>query len=236
MRNGDASPAVRLNLLGGFQLRHGAREVTPPHAEQRLLGFLAVAGASHRALVSGTLWPEVTEEHALASLRSCLWRLHRALPSLVLARREVIELDPAVAVDVIGLTRTVDEVVHGADDRLDALLPLRGELLPGWYDDWVVAERSRLRLLWLHALELGGAHRLSAGDHPTALRAGLEAVRADPWRESAHLLVARCLVAQGNYLAAVRQIDAYRGVLAENGVRPSAELCRLADSLRVTRP
>ena len=39
----------------------------------------------------------------------------------------------------------------GRDVRVDELVA--GDLLPGWYDEWVVAEREHFRQLRLHALE-----------------------------------------------------------------------------------
>jgi hypothetical protein len=60
---------------------------------------------------------------------------------------------------------------------------IRGELLPGWYDDWVMFERERLRQLQLHALETM-AHRL-AKEHryADAVDVALAAVRLEPLRE-----------------------------------------------------
>src|SRR4051794_24680266 len=168
MRNGHTLPddlvclphPISLDLLGGFRLRVGGEDVVPSPTEQRLLGVLAVCGASHRLLVGGILWPEVTDKHAQGSLRTTLWRLHRAVPSLVFAGPHSVALGDEVTVDVPVLERIVDEVLDGHDERVDHLVRLGGDLLPGWYDDWVLAERARLRQLWLQALEQAGRRRL----------------------------------------------------------------------------
>jgi DNA-binding SARP family transcriptional activator len=222
-----------LHLLHGFRLCRPGGEVLTGPVEQRLLAYLGVMGASHRVRVAGTLWPDATDEHAMASLRTALWRLHHRVPELVVPARETLALDASVDTDVGVLTTTVECVAEGCDEHVDRLLALHGELLPGWYDDWVLEERTRLRELWLHAVELAGTRRLAAGDHLTALRAGLEAVRADPWRESAHRLVARVHQARGNHVAAIRQLEICRAGLAAQGIAPSAQLRRLADTLRL---
>jgi DNA-binding SARP family transcriptional activator len=234
-RHNAPPDSVCLSLLDGFCLRHHNHEITPSPGEQRLLAFLAVRGNTRRALVAGTLWPEVTDVQALASLRTALWRLHRAYPTVVATTHDVLMLDSAVTVDLTCLFEVMDDVFHGSDNQIELLLNLHGELLPGWYDDWVLYERTRLRQLWLHAVELAGTRRLSAGDHLTALRAGLEAVRADPWRESAHRLVAQVHQAEGNHMDAIQQIDACRALLADSGITASAQLRQLADTLRAPR-
>jgi DNA-binding SARP family transcriptional activator len=226
----DCRPG-RLALLDGFRLSWCSTQVTLPPLEQRLLAFLSIYSPAHRALVGGTLWPELSDAHSLRSLRSALWRLRRLVPSIVTTSRDMLALSRSVSVDVSNLIEAIDLVLGGTSENVDALIALRGELLPGWYDDWVLAERARLRQLWLHAIELAGARRLSAGDYFTALRAGLEAVRVDPWRESAHRLVVLVHRAEGNNVAAIRQIESCHTILAEQGVRPSDQLYRLAESL-----
>jgi DNA-binding SARP family transcriptional activator len=227
--------SVCLDLLDRFCMRRDNHEITPSPGEQRLLAFLAVRGNTRRALVAGTLWPEVTEVQALASLRTALWRLHRACPTVVATNHDALMLDRTITVDLTCLVEVMDDVFHGCDNHVELLLELHGELLPGWYDDWVLYERTRLRQLWLHAVELAGTRRLSAGDHLTALRAGLEAVRADPWRESAHRLVAQVHQAEGNHMDAIHQIEACRALLADSGIAPSTQLGELANTLRVPR-
>src|SRR4051812_30858265 len=79
------APTPRITLLDGFALRvtrAGARTMTPelPRAIQRLVAHICLHQGRPRALVAGTLWPDVPEEHAHGSLRSALWRLQRIAP------------------------------------------------------------------------------------------------------------------------------------------------------------
>ena len=234
--NGTGEHATRLCLLGGFQLRDEAKSATLSLAEQRLVAFLVVHHAVRRPLVAGTLWPDVSQRRAMGCLRTTLWRLQRRDGSLVVITCGALSLSPAVAVDVDELAAVVDDVIHGRGVDVERLLALGAELLPGWDEHWLVAERAYLQQLWLHAIELAGSRRLSAGDYLAALQAGLEATRVDPWRESAHLLAAQAHRAEGNNMAAVKQIELCRTMLADSGVVASGRLRDLADSLRTRAP
>ncbi|MFD0346209.1 BTAD domain-containing putative transcriptional regulator [Kitasatospora aburaviensis] len=103
-----------------------------------------------------------------------------------------------------------------------------GDLLPGWYEDWVLAERERLRQLQLHTLETLSGRLLDQGRHADALDTALRVVQLDPTRESAHRAAIRVHLAEGNLGEVVRQFDACRTLLRrELGVGPSPQLLAL---------
>ena len=62
------------------------------------------------------------------------------------------------------------------DDVMAPELGLRGELLPGWYEDWVLLERERLRQLRLHTLEAMADRLARAGRYGEAVQAAYVAV------------------------------------------------------------
>jgi DNA-binding SARP family transcriptional activator len=92
-----------------------------------------------------------------------------------------------------------------------------GELLPGWYEDWVLVERERLRQLRMHALEALAEKLTEAGRYGVAMQAAYAAVRADPVRESAHRAVVRVHLAEGNVLEALRAYELTRRRAAAAG-------------------
>jgi DNA-binding SARP family transcriptional activator len=101
------------------------------------------------------------------------------------------------------------------------------DLLPGWYDDWVIFEREGIRQRLLHALETL-SRRLAAGRHAEAVEAAISAVGADPLRESANRVLVEAHFAEGNLVEARRAYDRYRGIVGrELGVEPGPELRRL---------
>jgi DNA-binding SARP family transcriptional activator len=233
-------PATSIRLLGAFELCRDGRPVPLPVNVQRLLAFVGLSNGVSRALVAGTLWPDVTEELALGSLRSAIWRLHRACPGVLQPSRHTLTLDAHVTVDVtealagtIFLPDVPDESVIASATRTAAL----GELLSGWYDDWVLLERERLRQMRLHALEDLAAVLLDRGRYGAALNIALAAVKSDPLRESAHRLVIRVHLAEGNPGEAMRQYQAYTALLADElGLQPSEQILRLIRSLHIRPP
>jgi DNA-binding SARP family transcriptional activator len=224
---------LRLRLLREFALEDAGTRIDVPVGTQRLIAFLALRGPSHRCFVAGMLWPEVPESQALASLRTGVWRVNRARTGCLVADGAQLGLPDEVAVDTHEhedfTSRLLREHVEDEDwiaENWDVLW--RGELLPGWYDDWVVFERERLHQLRLHALEYLAALMTRRGDLPAALHLALEAVRAEPLRESANARLIDVYLAEGNVYDALRQYDAFRALLQrELGLEPSPQLSGL---------
>jgi DNA-binding SARP family transcriptional activator len=102
------------------------------------------------------------------------------------------------------------------------------EFLPGWYEDWVLTERERLRQMQLHVLEEVAVQLAARGYYAAAVDAGLAAVRHEPLRESAHRVVARIHLMEGNRVEALKQYRRYRELLAKNlGVQPSGDFASM---------
>jgi DNA-binding SARP family transcriptional activator len=236
------TPAARIGLLEGFLLATADAPDTGdgvPRRAQRLLAFLCLAGRPARSAVAGQLWGEVGEEQAHASLRSALWRLHRVAPGLVDTSGGALAVAPGVRVDVRELTAWTARVRDARADLDElGLLPadLQGDLLPRWHDDWVVLERERLRQLRLYALETFAARLAAAGRAVDAVEAAHFAVRGEPLRESAHRLLVRAHLAEGDVAAAVRVYRDFRARLRDElGAEPTDRFTRLAADLGAGR-
>jgi DNA-binding SARP family transcriptional activator len=215
-----------ISLLGQFELRvHGVVTELPLGA-QRLLALLALWGTLvRRPLVAGTLWPEKGDGRAIANLRSSLWRVGQVSPSLVRAADGCLALARRVSVDTVEMLARARRLQGTGDDcravDLDASL-FRQDLLPGWYDDWALLERERIRQARLHALEALCEHLIALGRYPEAIDSGLLAVAAEPLRESAHRALMRAYQAEGNRSEALRAYENLRQLLQrELGVEPS---------------
>ena len=226
-----ASPVstVRLELLDGFQLVVDDHPVNALNSAQRLLAFLALRGPVARVVAAGTLWGDVPEEQALASLRTTMWRCNRTVRGLVAVAQTRLALASSVGVDVADLIRGAAVVLDGRLGGTAALPALRPmELLPGWYDDWVIFERERLRQLRLHALEAAAGRHAQDGQYAAALECALAAVRAEPLRESAHRAVITVHLAERNVNEAVRVYQEFRRLIVDElGIEPSEDLARL---------
>ena len=234
---------ARVTLLDGFSLDlPGSRRCADtdarslPHGVQRLVAYVSLCRRPARTAIAGQLWPDVPEDKAHRSLRSALWRLQKVAPGLVRVSGGSLALAPGVRVDVRELTEWAQQVLDPRTDAAGTVRPdvgLRGELLPGWYDDWVLAQRDRLRMRVLHALEALGALLRDAGRPREAVEAVQAAVLAEPLRESGQRALIEAHQAAGDWVAARRQFDAFRILLQrEIGVEPSAELTEVATARR----
>ena len=230
----QAAESVNLGLLQGFRLEHEGGNPELPLGIQRLVAFLAVHNRPLlRLFVAGNLWLDSSEEHANANLRTALWRLHRLDFRLVDATRSHLSLAPRVVVDLHELSRRARQVlrhdVAPTRQNVDAILN-GGDLLPDWYDDWVVVEREQFRQLRLLALETLCTELSAAGSYATAVEAGLACIAAEPLRESAHRALIGAHLAEGNRVEAIRQFRLYEKlVLDELGVEPSAAIRRMLE-------
>ena len=91
----------------------------------------------------------------------------------------------------------------------------------------MLLERERLRQLRLHMLEQLAGDHLAAGRHGEALEAALEAMAAEPLRETPHRLVVRIHLAEGNAFEAVHAFYVYRDLLLrELRLEPSPAMAR----------
>ncbi len=213
---GRQPAATELQLLGGFHLRCRGRTVAPPTSAQRLLALLALHGTElSRGFVAGTLWLDSNEQRAAGSLRSALWRLRQTDPGLVETSSGSLRLSDVVTVDVDRMVAASRRVrAAGSLGQLDDDL-FAQDLLPGWYEDWVLVERERLRQLRLDALETLADRLVGIGDYRAAVRAAMAAVRCESLRESSHRILIRAHVAGGNYAEALRQYRIYASLLQE---------------------
>jgi DNA-binding SARP family transcriptional activator len=156
---------LTLQLLGGLSIRSGAGPALSLGTKkaQALIAYLAVPpGRAHpRDKLAYLLWGATGDEQARQSLRQTLVALRRALPEvqppILVVDRDTLALDPAaVEVDVAAFERLA---VGGSAKALEQAAALyQGDLLEGVrvteepFEDWLRAERARVRQLAIDAL------------------------------------------------------------------------------------
>lgn len=236
---------LRLALLGGFALWQDSQEIEIAASGQRLVALLALRDRPlTRPQVAGTLWPEYSAERALADLRTTLWRVSRSGEQVVTSTSSGLCLRADIEVDVRKIRMFArhlgDDATGLTHFELDSmsLYALSGDLLPGWYDEWLQDEREELRQARLHALEVLARALSAAGRHADAIQAALAAIRLEPLRETAHRTLIETHIAEGNWSEARRQFRRCQRLLREElGVEPS-ELTRrlLGDRPRLAAP
>ena len=229
-------PVISVRLLNGFELYVDDDPVPVPPSSQRLLAYLALhQGPVTRTVLAEALWPHATERRAAACLRSTLWRLVKPPHALVDFRQDMLRINPATEVDVVSIRQFAAELAGPTTGWPTLTAPftaLTADLLPGWTDHWVIAERDWLRQLCLRALEMLSERFRVRGDHFHAHETAVAAVRSDPLRESAHRRLIELHLADGNPAAALRQYSSYRSQLrSELGLTPSPEIRRLVEPI-----
>jgi len=237
----DHVDAPVVHLFDGPYVTLGTRRQEVPEGSKQLLAFVAVRRRRvERRHAAGTLWPFGDEARAAGNLRSALWRLRRAGIDVMVADKCSLALNANVLVDLHVIDQWATRVIEGATIESDFVISASWndalDLLPGWYDDWVLMERERVRQRMLHALETLSRTLTRAGRFADAIEAAMLAVRAEPLRESAQRALIEAHVAEGNLGEARRSYRAYRELLGrELGVEPSSDLLILLRVPEVSR-
>lgn len=224
---------IRIHLFGGPHVTIDDSQLQVPEGSKRLLAFVALRGCRvERRHAAGLLWPVGDDNRAAGNLRSALWRLRGAGIDVMECDKWSLRLADDIWVDVAAVNEWADRLITGkpADQdlttspaQLEAL-----ELLPGWFDDWTIMERERLRQRVLHALEALSRTFTLHGRHGEAVEAALSAVNSEPLRESAQMVLINAYLGERNWIEAQRAFLAFRGLLdRELGVSPSRELIAL---------
>ena len=147
--------SLKIYLLGQFKLASNDLPLElPSRPAQSTLAFLALnPGASlRREKLASLLWPEATEQNARAYLRQALWRIRKAFDSASLNWEDFLHTDD-ISVSFIDTTYcwldagalSAPQEGASADELISTVELYKGELLPGFYDEWVLPERDRLQ-------------------------------------------------------------------------------------------
>ena len=150
---------LEIRVLGQFDLRRqGATILLPSRPAQSLLAYLALsAGTAHRReKLAGLMWPDSEDDNARNSLRHALWRIRKAIEPDDATTPYLLTDDLAISFNA-GADYDLDAALLVRDgdslqDLVEAVSAYRGELLPGFYDEWVGLERQRLESVFEHRM------------------------------------------------------------------------------------
>ncbi|HEX7812570.1 MAG TPA: BTAD domain-containing putative transcriptional regulator [Burkholderiales bacterium] len=232
---------LRLRLLGGFELHAASGEPVslPPKKARALLAYLALTAdrPQSRDRLATLLWEDADEAQARTSLRQALTAIRKSLADVgadvLSAGTETVRLDTSTmeidALEFVGHAQSADP---GHRELAAGLY--RGHLLDGMdvrapaFEDWLRAERERLRNLVADALAALIDQNLKTDNHGQALAAATQLLALDPLREDVHREAMHIFVAQGRHAAALEQYRRCREILRlELGVPPEPETERL---------
>src|SRR5262245_37604879 len=187
----------RLTLLGTFALSGSAPFAMPSKKAQALLAYLAIPpGLPHRReKLASMLWGDRSQESARQNLRQCLTEVRKMsdggeeLP--IFAEGDSLRLDPSnVAVDVAEFEQALRS--RDPNGLVRAFALYRGEFLEGLnlqaepIEEWLVAERRRLRTVAIEGLVHLLEHQQRSGAHKEAMQTALRLLNIDPLQETVH--------------------------------------------------
>ncbi len=152
---------VEIRLLGQFRVElHGAPvEITARPAQSLFAYLLLNPMAQRRERLAGLLWPDSSEANARRNLRQALWQIRRALGDAAETLLLVDEITLAFNtecdywLDVERIAAPVEENAT-ADELMQMVSVYDGELLPGFYDEWVQLEREQIQAQFERKLNL----------------------------------------------------------------------------------
>ncbi len=231
---------LEIRLFGGLTLFSGDTplpSITGAIARSLFAYLVTYRERSHtRDLLVGTFWPDRPEAVARRRLSQALWQIRQVLPpSLLLIDGATIQCDPTYPLwcDVTQFTHHYSQAEtepERAFEHYQQCIDLyQDDFMAGYYEDWVLIERERLREMCLNALAQLIERCKRASDYERALIFARQLSSQAPWREEAHREIMRLCHLLGRDAEALKQLEICRRVLAkELGVEPSSATESLA--------
>ncbi len=231
-----------ITCVGRFTVRRGGALLDVPPAARRLLAYLALRpGPRERDRIASDLWPDLPVDTGLTRVRNVLYRIGCLDDDLVRAQGATVRLAGGVDVDVRRARDVADRLLGDAAGPVapahvvpsDARALFGADLLPEWDDEWLEADREQFARVRVRALERLARRDLGAARYHEAERACRSVIDAEPYRETAHRLLAEVHLAEGNAVQALRQLLDFQRLLHQDlGVAPGEDVRRLADAIR----
>jgi len=218
--------SLRFSLFGTMQVTHDNCKGEPikirPQAMVLLAYLLLYRNRSHRRdMLAGLFWGDMDEKHAKRCLNTAIWRLRRRLkvddhpecsildtftPGEIKFNQKAdcwLDVDIFESKIMSGLAKQDSELeIQNLEEAHQLYV---GDLLEGFYDDWVLRERERLRELYLKSLaSLMKFHQLD-GNLEKSLICGQCILDMDPLREEICRSMMRMYVSNGQRNLAIQQ-------------------------------
>jgi DNA-binding SARP family transcriptional activator/predicted ATPase len=233
---------LEIFLLGQFRLQCADLLIDlPSRSAQSLLAYLVLnAGVTHRReKLASLLWPEAKEADARSYLRQALWRIRKSLTGAALKGEDFLHVSELSItfeeksdywLDADQLLKVVED--QPVEEILESALLYRGELLPGFYDEWIVLERDRLLNAYHRKMNLLLQGLIQAGNWEPVLKWSEEWIRLGYSPEPAFRAMLQAYAGLGNlgmvsatYQRCIKALD------RELGLQPSAETQRLYEQI-----
>lgn len=251
-------PKLHFHLFGKFAADCDEQPLKGLDAskDQELLSFLLIRSNQHhgREALAAMLWGDNSTERSKKYLRQSLWHLQAILdsargkqPAPLLIEHDWLRINPANPpwCDVQEFEKAVASAEGIPGKQLNqwqagilksAVAQYRGDLLAGWYQDWVLFERERLQNKYLLLLDKLISYSQSHHEYELGQSYAATSLRYDPARERTHRELMRLYYLAGDRTSALRQYERCVGALKrELGVRPERHTVNLYERIKSDR-
>src|SRR5262245_46282583 len=234
-----------VRLFGRLSIEQGGRTLDGLDARkvQELFCYLLLRRDHHHAheTLSSVFWGDLSTAQSKKALRQTLWHLQTVLEgplepapdSVLCVEPEWVQLNPRADLwlDVAAFERAFSlaqgipgEALNEETARAlqDAVHLYRGDLLEGWYQEWCVYERERLKYLYLTMLDRLMGYCEARHTYEAGISYGMQILRYDRARERTHRRLMVLYYRAGDRVAALRQYERCLAVLNEElSARPA---------------
>ncbi len=224
------SAILRLQLFGAFSMEFGGKPASfARRKSESLLAYLVLhPGAQPRERIAAQFWSDSSDEDARRSLRVILADVRKTLgENVFIGQRDMIELNPEFNVEAD--TQKFTQLIHMPNADLPSALDLvRGELLEGMYDEWILPLRDKSRVEMLEARTQLVEKLRDKGEFPRAIEEAQKILAQDIYNEKAlqHLLF--CLSASGEREQVLQKFQS----MQKSGMEFSSETIALYENIR----
>jgi len=228
---------VRLLGQGAFEVNGAAVRFAKRNRTLAMLArIILLRGAPiARDVLAFSIFPDDDEPAAIAELRRYLYLAGKALPESphgpwLVADAETVRwnADGGATVDVFAFeTYAADPHTHP-----QAIDLYKGDLLPEIYDDWIAAERERLRARYLMVLNESIDRYRSERRFALAVESAKRILVADPWREDTLRTLMSVRYEAGDTAGALSEFEHFAKQLRDElGIAPMPETVAVRQSI-----
>jgi ABC-type oligopeptide transport system substrate-binding subunit/DNA-binding SARP family transcriptional activator/Cdc6-like AAA superfamily ATPase len=234
---------LQSRLLGRYEIcLDGQPVIISSRPTQSLLAYLLLhSNRSHRReKLAGQFWPDTTESNARSNLRHELWRIRKALGTNENMRVKSDDLGvtyhPLTGDQLdVDLFESFSEEESTTETLLQSVSAYGGDLLPGFYEDWVTLERERLGAAFERRMGMLLDRLLAEGRWNEVLEWGERWLASGGMPEPAYRALMLAHAGLGNLTAAVAQYQRCVEALdREMGVKPSEKTRSTYEQIRAS--
>jgi len=235
-------------LLGEFTIRNAGIEINGLSTRhQSLIAYLALRAprSIQRSEVAFNLWADSKEAQALTNLRKALHQIRNILQNGDLIRTDSQTLQLSLSqddkIDVreftvqLGIAEQarVSSDMGAEQTALETVTRLyKGDLLPGFYDEWLLSEREHLHHLFIQSTDRLIVLLEARRHYKDAIRHALRLLQTDNLREATYRTLIRLHALNDDRAAALNMYHTCARLLSrELNVDPDASTRQLYEQL-----